>query len=465
VGSCFLNPYTFSDLSSSVYGSINFWKWNFGDEAVLNDTSRLKNANYKYAIPSLKTVQLIVGDSKGCIDTIKRALLVSEKPLLQVPFKDTLICSIDSLPININSSGIFNWEPNLHISNTNSSNVIVYPKDTTQYIVSINNNGCISKDTIRVNVLPFIKVTAGIDSTICLTDTIQLRVKSDALQYQWTNNLNETIAAVKNPFVKPNGNTTYYVTANLGKCQDKDSIDIKTVPYPIANTSNDTLICFGNRVQLNATITGSSFQWFPSLNMFNSNSLQPLVAPAKTTRYFLRVSDTLGCPKTVVDSILVQVAPKPIIFAGNDTVVSTNQPLQLNATGAANFQWFPITGLSDPTIANPIAQLGSNIDSIVYRIRAHNGNNCFGEDFIKVLVYKGGPAIYIPSGFTPNGDGKNDVLRPIPIGIAQLNYFKIYNRWGQLIFSTAEMGKGWNGIFNFANNVIFNWVNRSIDGG
>jgi gliding motility-associated-like protein len=447
-GSCFLNPYIFSDLSSSVYGSVNFWKWNFGDESVLNDTSRLKNASYKYQTPSLKTVQLIVGDSKGCLDTLTRALSVSEKPLLQVPFKDTLICSIDSLPINVNSAGIFNWEPNINISNTNTANVLVYPKDTTKYIVSINNNGCISKDTITVNVLPFIKVTAGLDSTICLSDTIQLRVKSDALQYRWTNQLNETISSVKNPFVKPTGNTTYFITANLGKCQDKDSITITTVPYPIANLQNDTLICFGNRVQLNGSITGASFQWFPSLNMFNAGSLQPLVAPSKTTRYFLSVVDTLGCPKTVTDSILVQVAPKPIILAGNDTVISSNQPLQLNARGGEFYQWLPITGLSDPSIANPIAQLGSTIDSIIYRVRSDNGNSCYGEDFIKVLVYKGGPDIYIPSGFTPNGDGKNDLLRPIPIGIAQLTYFKLYNRWGQIIFSTNEIGKGWNGIFN-----------------
>jgi gliding motility-associated-like protein len=281
-----------------------------------------------------------------------------------------------------------------------------------------------------------------------LSDTIQLRVKSDALQYRWTNQLNETISSVKNPFVKPTGNTTYFITANLGKCQDKDSITITTVPYPIANLQNDTLICFGNRVQLNGSITGASFQWFPSLNMFNAGSLQPLVAPSKTTRYFLTVSDTLGCPKKVVDSILVQVAAKPIILAGNDTVVSSNQPLQLNARGGEFYQWFPITGLSDPSIANPIAQLGSTIDSIVYRVRSDNGNSCYGEDFIKVLVYKGGPDIYIPSGFTPNGDGKNDVLRPIPIGIAQLTYFKLYNRWGQLIFSTNEIGKGWNGIYN-----------------
>lgn len=449
-GSCFLNPYTFSDLSSSVYGNINFWKWNFGDETTLNDSSRLKNANYKYATASLKDIQFIVGDSKGCIDTLSRPLLVSDKPFLQVPFKDTLICSIDSLPINVNSAGMFNWEPNLNISNTNTANVIVYPKDTTKYIVSINNNGCISKDTITVNVLPFIKVQAGLDSTICLNDTVQLRVKSDALQYQWTNNRNELMPSAKNPLVKPIGTTTYFVTANLGKCEDKDSIQIITVPYPKANAGNDTLICFGTPVQLNANFIGSNFSWSPQLNMINPSSLTPMVAPAKTTTYQFIVQDTLGCPKKVIDSIIVQVSPKAIVRAGNDTAISQNQPLQLNAAGASNYQWFPVTGLSDPFIANPIALLSNNIDSIVYRVRADNGNACYGEDFIKVWLYKGGPDIYIPSGFTPNGDGKNDLLRPIPIGITQLNYFSIYNRWGQLVFSTNEMGKGWNGIYNGA---------------
>jgi gliding motility-associated-like protein len=326
--------------------------------------------------------------------------------------------------------------------------VIVYPKDTTQYIVSINNNGCISKDTITVNVLPFIKVEAGLDSTICLNDTLQLHVKSDALQFQWTNNRNELISPTKNPMVNPKGNTTYFVTANLGKCEDKDTIQIITVPYPMASAGNDTLICFGNRVQLNANFIGSSFSWSPSLNMINATSLSPLVAPAKTTTYQLMVQDTLGCPKKVIDSIVVQVSPKAVVRAGNDTAINVNQPLQLNAVGASNYQWFPITGLSDPLIANPVAQLGNNIDSIIYRVRADNGNACFGEDFIKVWVYKGGPDLYIPSGFTPNGDGKNDLLRPIPIGIAQLNYFMIYNRWGQLIFSTNEIGKGWNGMYN-----------------
>jgi hypothetical protein len=182
-----------------------------------------------------------------------------------------------------------------------------------------------------VNVLPFIKVEAGLDSTICLNDTLQLHVKSDALQFQWTNNRNEFISPTKNPLVNPIGNTTYFVTANLGKCEDKDTIQIITVPYPMASAGNDTLICFGNRVQLNANFIGSSFSWSPSLNMINASSLSPLVAPAKTTTYQLMVQDTLGCSKKVIDSIVVQVSPKAVVRAGNDTAISQQQPLQLNA--------------------------------------------------------------------------------------------------------------------------------------
>ena len=64
-----------------------------------------------------------------------------------------------------------------------------------------------------------------------------------------------------------------------------------------------------------------------------------------------------------------------------------------------------------------------------------------------VRVVKTGPDILVPSGFTPNGDGKNDVIRPVLLGISKLNFFSIYNRWGQLVFTTSEVNKGWDGNF------------------
>ena len=63
-------------------------------------------------------------------------------------------------------------------------------------------------------------------------------------------------------------------------------------------------------------------------------------------------------------------------------------------------------------------------------------------------MFKTGPDIFVPSAFTPNGDGRNDVLKPIPVGIKTFDYFKVFNRWGQLVYVTGEVGKGWDGNVN-----------------
>ncbi|MFX4427936.1 hypothetical protein ABTA68_20125, partial [Acinetobacter baumannii] len=76
-------------------------------------------------------------------------------------------------------------------------NPSVFPKDTTKYYVTVNDNGCTNTDSLVVNVLPFIKVKAGMDTTICRTDSFQLRTVSQALQFQWTSNTGEIVQSVK----------------------------------------------------------------------------------------------------------------------------------------------------------------------------------------------------------------------------------------------------------------------------
>ena len=452
-GTCFINAYNFSDATSSQYGVVDSWRWNFGDVTTAADTARAKDSSWTYPAPVSTNVTLVVTNSKGCIDSITKPLLVLDKPLLNLAFKDTLICSIDTLPLFANvGAGLVQWTPNIpgsltRISNRNIPNPLVYPVDTTQYIVTVNNNGCINQDTVTVNVLDFISVDAGPSATICRTDTIQLQTVSDALSYQWTSASGLPVDPVKFPRMAPLLSDTYYVTANLGYCQARDSVRINVSPYPEVRVGADTVICFGSRLNLPASIVGSSFTWTPTNSMINSNTLNPIAGPSRTTLYRLTVSDTLGCNKSVTDSILVVVVPPIVVNAGSDTVALPDQPVQLNATGVGNFSWTPTTGLSDPTIANPVVTLTAATDSITYTVRLTGEGGCYGEDDIKVKVFVGGPQIFVPSGFTPNGDGKNDVLRPIAVGISQLNFFFIYNRWGQNIFSSTELNKGWDGTF------------------
>lgn len=455
-GSCYFNNYQFKDATTTKHGVVNSWKWNFGDTSTLADTASTKDAVWKYPAPTTASVRLIVTNSKGCIDTITKSVVIADKPSLNLAFKDTLICSIDSVPLKANiNSGTISWTVSnaanrSRIINPNTASPIVFPKDTTQYYVTVNDNGCSNKDTVTVNVLQFITVRAGVDTTICLTDTVQLKPISYALSYKWTASTGETVKPTKNPLVRPLTRTKYYVTANLGYCQARDSVNVYVAPYPQAAVGPDTAICFNTRFQLSGRYIGSAFRWSPTNNMYNANSLNPIVAPTRTTSYVLTATDTLGCNKPVSATIVVTVVPPVILKAGRDTLVLPAQPLQLNAiaTGNVSFSWNPATGLNNTTIANPIAIYDNQTDSVKYTVRATTAGGCFAEDNFTVRIVKTGPNIFVPSGFTPNKDGKNDILKPITVGISTLNYFAVYNRYGELIYKTTQLGQGWDGWYN-----------------
>jgi gliding motility-associated-like protein len=453
VGSCIQQPIQFFDATTTVYGVVNTWNWNFGDLTTIADTSRRKDSAWLF--PSAGTYQatLISTNSKGCIDTAFKTLIVRDKPIINLPFKDTLICSIDTLPLIANTAGSIVWTPNYNIINANSANPLVYPTDTTTYVITVNDGGCVNKDSIKVNVLTFIRVDAGIDSAICKTDTFRLRPISDALSYIWTASTGVVVDDIKYPLVQPLVYTKYYVTANLGKCQDRDSVAINPVPYPQVSGVNVNPICFGGKVQLNANIVGSNFFWRPTNTLLNPTTLNPIAGPSKTTSYIITATDTVDCPKPVSDTIVVEVIPIVTVNAGRDTSIVRNQPLQLFATTNGvpvntKYLWTPNIGLSSDTIFNPIAILNITADSIKYKVRVTRPEGCFGEDEIVVRIFRTEPDIFIPTAFTPNNDGKNDVLKPIAVGITQLNFFRIYNRWGQLIFETKELEKGWDGTIN-----------------
>jgi gliding motility-associated-like protein len=149
------------------------------------------------------------------------------------------------------------------------------------------------------------------------------------------------------------------------------------------------------------------------------------------------------------DQVYIDVTPPiKIQTFPFDTIGYSGDQFQLLAvpsdTDVINYTWSPTTGLSDPRVPNPIVTLGSNGDVIQYQVIASTIAGCKGEGYITVRVYKG-PDIYVPTGFSPNGDGRNDRFLPIPVGIKSLNYFRVFNRWGQLLFSTNRLHDGWDG--------------------
>lgn len=446
-GSCIKNPYTFTDLTKTKYGVVNSWQWIFNEEG--SDT--VQNPAYLFANTGLKDITLISTNSKGCIDTATKSLDVMLGPDVSLKFPDTLICNIDTLQLQSSSStvgAVFNWLPAYNIINTNSSTPFVSPKQTTTYNLTVSYKGCIAVDSVKVNVIDKVELSLPADTAICKTDGINLIPATNALYFSWSPSEGLSSTTGKEPLATPLTNTTYSLTASVGKCTARDAQSIKVVPYPAAQTGDDATICFGKTVQLNSDISAAYFKWSPANSLVNANTLTPVAGPEATTAYILTVTDTLGCPKPVSDTVVVNVIPKVAAFAGNDTIAVINQPLQLSASGGSNYEWLPSYYLNNALIQNPVAIFSGGLDTIVYNVKVTTSEGCSGNDSIKIYLFETKPSIFIPTAFTPNNDGRNDIIRPTVAGMQKFIYFNIYNRWGELLYSTSQQGQGWNGIYN-----------------
>jgi gliding motility-associated-like protein len=451
---CKNTPVQFGDLTTTSFPPVTFWKWDFGVTTLTNDTSRLQNPTYTYTNAGTYNATFIVETAKGCRDTLYPEVKIVDKPDFFIT-NDTLICTVDTIRIRSNvTTGTITWSPNTAIDNINSFNPLVSPDVTTTYTANYTDQfGCNAIEPITINVVNEVTLLELKDTTICRTDQATLNLNTDALYFNWTSIPNSPITTptTKNPVVQPTAEfTTYFVKASISnKCFKEKDIIVKTVPYPVPVVSATTPICFGKDAQLIAS-GGSSYLWSPALYLSNINIANPQVLkPQKTTTYTVTVRDTLGCPKPVSKPITVEVI-RIIADAGpSDTSIVLDQPLLLNATsnttGIVNYFWTtPNTWLSDINIKNPIA---NPLNNITYKVIVTNSIGCESSDTINVKVFFLPPDIYVPSAFTPSPDGKNDLFRPVPLGIKSLDLFSVYSRWGKLLYTTNKINAGWDGKY------------------
>ena len=464
-GVCVSKPTLFADASTSVYGTVTSWEWDFGDFSSASDNSQAQNASYTYNTTGIKNVQLTATDSKGCHSSFTKGVTIIDKPFIQLAFHDTLICINDKVPLLAIGTGAFTWSPDLNMINGNTANPTVSPPATTTYVVHLDEDGCVNDDSVKVNVVDHVSLKAMNDTTICSGDTIQLRLQSDGLKYIWTpaSQLDNSLTAY--PDAVTNATTEYQVTAVIGGCSAIDNVIVKAVPYPLSNAGSDRLICHDASVQLQGYTDGSSFAWSSPETLNDASTLDPVANPSGTTPYILYSYDTKGCPKPGTDTVLITMLPEIQAFAGHDTAVVIGQPLQLEASGGVAYSWFPSTSLSAYDIANPVAVYNTPSTGILYKVYISNEAECVDSAFITVKVFSTRPTVFVPTAFTPNSDGRNDRLRPIAAGIKDIEYFNVYNRWGELVFSTRRNGEGWDGSVNGQpqGTGTFVWVVKATD--
>lgn len=464
-GLCVNKSTSFLDKTTATYGTVDSWQWDFGDLNVATDVSSERNPAYTYAQTGPKNIRLIATSSKGCRDTTFKTIDIYDKPQVGLRFRDTLICNGDQLQLEAIGSGTFSWTPAAGVVNVNTATPTVTPSSTTNYVVTLDDDGCVNTDSVRVRVVNFVTLRAIEDTTICATDSLRLSAVTDGLRYQWDPAAGVSDPTVLSPAVAPATTTTYKITASIGHCSATDDVKVTTIPYPIANAGPDTVICYNSSAQLQGSIVGRTFNWFPGAFLTNATTLNPVARPAQSISYILTAYDDQGCPKPGRDTVVVFVLPEVRAYAGGDTAVVVGQQVQLKATGGMGYIWSPATALSNSEIPDPVAVYDGSLESVRYQVVVNDEAGCTDTAYVQVRIFKTDPRIFVPTAFTPNGDSNNDIFRPIAAGMNRIEFFRVFNRWGELVFSTTENGQGWDGRLNGQEQAsgTYVWVVKGID--
>ncbi|GAA4322826.1 choice-of-anchor L domain-containing protein [Flaviaesturariibacter amylovorans] len=325
-------------------------------------------------------------------------------------------------------------------------------------------NGCAKDSSLTIPLLSDLVVDAGPRDTICEGTSVRLAAQTNATTLNWSGGTFSD-PAVADPTVSPAADSWFRLSVVRGRCTGVDSVFIKVWPAPRPNAGLDTGICVGLTVRLRGS-GGVQYQWRPAAALNDPRSQEPIVQPERDTEYYLDVVDANGCSSLRPDTVFIDVVPAVRAFAGRDTVAAVGQPLQLRAldlgnSGVTSYQWTPAASLDFPDRPDPVALPDRDTR---YRVVLRTPQGCTGTAYVNVKVFDRAD-IYVPDAFTPNRDGRNDVLRGIPVGIRTFRFLRIYNRWGELIFETTTERSGWDGTVRGLqqDTGVYIWVAEGID--
>ena len=304
-------------------------------------------------------------------------------------------------------------------------------------------------------------ITAGSDAGL----TVTYWTNSGATD-QLTNPANVTIGGV------------YYIKAtNAAGCSTIQPVNVSFNTAPTSIISGGATICAGSTKSLSVSFTGTapfSFTYSDGVSTVTVNDIQTstyqfTVSPTLTTTYTItNTSDAICSNPDDRTSATVTVLPpiQPIRYP--DVVASANVPVQLTVQNlgiGTSYEWIPPAGLSDPFVFNPVF----NYDRTTkYLIKITNSSGCSVTDTLLVKMKTEAPPLtsdlFVPKAWTPNGDGHNDKLYPLTVNIVSLKYFRIFNRWGQLMFETNVLGFGWDGMYNGQPQVsdVYTWTVEAV---
>jgi len=382
--------------------------WNFGDGSP-NDTS--KAPAHIYLNPGTYTVSMKAIDSSSCkiSDSTHLVVRVLPPPVVELGNDTTACGGLVNMILNAGNPGA------QYLWNTGNTTQTLHVTSIGTYWVKVNNGKCSASDSITIHNLS--KPVLGHDTSLCQGGAVVLDAGNPGCIYSWSNGLTTQSISVTTSGI-------YWVKVQGGCTVTSDSMKVSIVAPPVVELGADTILCPNAGLFLSAGNPGSTYQW-------NTGATTQTITVSNPGTYWVKVNKG-GCSRS--DSILVGRI-NPHMLGPGQSLCSAQNPVLLDAGKAPNASYHWSTG--DTTQSILVSQPG--VYSVIVSTPA-----CRLKDSV---VFEGelfGSSFYIPDAFTPNGDGLNDIFTAEGADITTFD-MKIFDRWGELIFESTDINKGWDG--------------------
>lgn len=457
---CYPHPIVFNDTSiANVFGTR---EWDLGNGSVIAPNP---SAFTIYQTPGVYDVSLIVTTTFGCSDTISKQYNVVG-PSGDFTVSDNTICKGETVTFDlINAVDVTSYEWNFgdgtnagmvdpvqHTytfhppSGTTNVTLVLYtgnkvcpvsvikPINIHQVIADFNRNGVADTDTAHCLGLPDAFTN---ESTNATTWTWNF---GDGSPTTTANDPNHTYATADTFDV------SLAIFHSATGCADTMIKQMVIHPKPVAVTG-DELACAGQPVTLQASGAGPNgeYQWIPATDLSNDTIFNPVATVTTPTSYDVIVTSQFGCTDTATAQIGVVVEPLPVTWS-TSIIIGQTTPLDYPYPQSYYiYSWNPTDSLG---CNNCPSTTSDPREDITYTLTITDMEGCFTTQAVFTVDVRPLSTAEMPTAFTPNGDGVNDIVYVRGWGLESIEEFTVYNRWGQVVFTTNDIEQGWDGTMN-----------------
>ena len=286
---------------------------------------------------------------------------------------------------------------------------------------------------------------AGVEQTINFGSSATLNATGGGTNgYTWAANSTLSATNIPNPVASPLATSWYYVSSYSNPiCPATDSVRVVVITTTI---ETDSICAFvGQSTNLSiASDTFSTRRWYdmanPTVSLGTSSSI------SVTLQANIYATYAAECLTNGGDTVIyyTTLMPNPALTASSAGVAIEGNSVALSVSGGSNYAWTPADLLDNANSATPNTVPLWN--DTTFTVTNTTIDGCQNSTTLSIEVVSES-IILVPSGFSPNGDGMNDELKLTTFNITELLEFKIFNRWGQLIFETTDLNEAWDGQF------------------